>query len=130
MGDSIRTTVKFLTQDLFNEREEAISLLYELSKCESLSEKIGAVSGAILILDGLVSSNSEDILTVQKAEKILENLETCEKNVLQMAENGRMQPLVRLLLEGNLFYIFYFCLVILINSFFLFLLLLFSIFCS
>ncbi|PIA56866.1 hypothetical protein AQUCO_00700907v1 [Aquilegia coerulea] len=48
----------------------------------------------------MTSSNSENVLTVEKADKTLENLEKCERNVQQMAENGRLQPLLTLLLEG------------------------------
>lgn len=97
---TIRTIVKFLSNELSQEREEAVALLYELSKCESLCEKIGEVNGAILILVGMASSSSENVLTVERADKTLENLEKCEKNVFQMAENGRLQPLLTLLLEG------------------------------
>lgn len=99
-GDTIRTIVKFLSHDHSQEREEAVSLLCELSKSESLCEKIGGVNGAILILVGMSSSKSENIIAVEKAEHTLENLERCEKNVKQMAENGRLQPLLKLLLEG------------------------------
>ncbi|ERN17178.1 U-box domain-containing protein 44 [Amborella trichopoda] len=100
-GDTIRTIVKFLSHELSEERELAVSLLYELSTSESLCEKIGSVNGAILILVGMTSSQSENILTVEKADKTLVNLETCEKNVRQMAENGRLHPLLTLLLEGD-----------------------------
>lgn len=96
----MRTIVKFLSHELSKEREEAVSLLYELSKSETLCEKIGSINGAILILVGMTSSESEDILTVEKADKTLENLEKCENNVRQMAENGRLQPLLTQLLEG------------------------------
>ncbi|KAG2698098.1 hypothetical protein I3843_07G133800 [Carya illinoinensis] len=99
-GDTVRTIVKFLSHELSKEREEAVSLLYELSKSETLCEKIGSINGAILILVGMTSSNSEDLLTVEKADKTLENLEKCENNVRQMAENGRLQPLLTQLLEG------------------------------
>ncbi|KAF7829470.1 U-box domain-containing protein 44 [Senna tora] len=99
-GDTVRTIVKFLSHELSKEREEAVSLLYELSKSETLCEKIGSINGAILILVGMTSSKSEDILTVEKADKTLENLEKCENNVRQMAENGRLQPLLTQLLEG------------------------------
>ena len=78
-----------------------MSLLYELSENKSLSERIGSVPGAILILVGLSSSKVENLLIIDRAEKTLENLESCEKNVRQMAENGRLQPLLRLLLEGT-----------------------------
>lgn len=99
-GDTVRTIVKFLSHELSKEREEAVSLLYELSKSEMLCEKIGSVNGAILILVGMASSKSENILTVEKADKTLENLEKCDNNVRQMAENGRLRPLLTLLLEG------------------------------
>lgn len=104
-GDTIRTIVKFLSHEHSQEREEAVSLLYELSKSDSLYEKIGGVNGAILILVGMASSKSENLLTVERAEKTLENLEKCEKNVRQMAENGRLQPLLTLLLEGNFWWL-------------------------
>ncbi|KAI4388516.1 hypothetical protein MLD38_000837 [Melastoma candidum] len=100
-GDTVRTIVKFLSHEQSKEREEAVSLLYELSKSEALSEKIGSVNGAILILVGMSTSKSENVLTVEKTEKTLENLERCENNVRQMAENGRLQRLVTQLIEGS-----------------------------
>ncbi|CAL5349529.1 U-box domain-containing protein 44-like [Camellia sinensis] len=99
-GDTVRTIVKFLSHEQSKEREEAVSLLFELSKSETLCEKIGSVNGAILILVGMTSSKSENLLTVEKAEQTLDNLAKCENNVRQMAENGRLQPLLTLLLEG------------------------------
>ncbi|XP_020596725.1 U-box domain-containing protein 44-like [Phalaenopsis equestris] len=99
-GDIVRTIVKFLSHDHSQERKEAVSLLFELSKSESLCEKIGGVNGAVLILVGLASSKSENVLTVEKAEKTLENLEKDEKNVRLMAENSRLRPLLTRLLEG------------------------------
>lgn len=66
-----------------------------------MCEKIGSVNGAILILVGMTSSKSENLFIVEKADKILENLEKNENNVRQMAENGRLQPLLTLLLEGS-----------------------------
>lgn len=103
-GDNIRTIVKFLNHGQTQEKEKAVSLLYELSGNKALSERIGNVSGAILILVGLSSSKVENLLIVDRAEKTLENLESCEKNVRQMAENGRLQPLLRLLLEGTVIF--------------------------
>lgn len=97
-GDTVRTLVKFLSHE---EREEAVSLLYELSKSEALCERIGAVKGAILLLVGMASSKSENLLTVEMAVSTLRNLEKCENNVRQMAESGRLQPLLTLLLEGS-----------------------------
>ncbi|KAI3864616.1 hypothetical protein MKX03_009136 [Papaver bracteatum] len=100
-GDTVRTIVKFLNHEHSKEREEAVSVLYELSKSEALCEKIGMVPGAILILLGMSSSDSENVLAVERADKTLDNLGKCENNVLQMAENGRLQPLLTLLLEGS-----------------------------
>ncbi|PKI55099.1 U-box domain-containing protein 44-like [Punica granatum] len=100
-GEIVRTIVKFLSHEQSKERADAVALLYELSKSELLSEKIGSVNGAILILVGMSSSNSENVLTVEMAEKTLENLESCKNNVRQMAENGRLQPLLTQLLEGS-----------------------------
>ncbi|XP_039024399.1 U-box domain-containing protein 44-like isoform X1 [Hibiscus syriacus] len=100
-GDTVRTIVKFLSHEQSKEREEAVSLLYELSKSEAVCEKIGSINGAILILVGMTSSKSENILTVEKADKTLENLEKFENNVRQMAENGRLQPLLTQILEGT-----------------------------
>ncbi|KAJ4837695.1 U-box domain-containing protein 44 [Turnera subulata] len=99
-GDTVRTIVKFLSHEQSIEREEAVSLLHELSKSEALCEKIGSINGAILILVGMTSSKSENLTTVEKADKTLENLEMCENNVRQMAENGRLQPLLNQILEG------------------------------
>jgi hypothetical protein len=76
-------------------------LLLELSKSQSLCEKIGSANGAILILVGMTSTKSENNVAVKNAEKTLENLEKCDKNVRQMAENGRLQPLIKRLIEGN-----------------------------
>lgn len=100
-GDTVRTIVKFLSHEQSKEREEAVSLLYELSKSEALCEKIGSVNGSILFLIGMASSKSENLVAVEMADRTLENLEVCENNVRQMAENGRLQPLLRLLLEGS-----------------------------
>ncbi|XP_057862627.1 U-box domain-containing protein 43 [Cryptomeria japonica] len=100
-ADAIRSFVKCLSRELSQEREEAVSLLLELSKSPSLCEKIGCVNGAILILVGMTSSKSENVVAVEKAEKTLENLEQCDKNVRQMAENGRLQPLITRLVGGS-----------------------------
>lgn len=100
-ADYIRTFVKCLSRELSQEREEAVSLLLELSKSQSLCEKIGSANGAILILVGMTSSKSENDVAIKNAEKTLENLEKCDKNVRQMAENGRLQPLITRLVEGS-----------------------------
>lgn len=99
--DAIRNCVKSLFREHLKEREEAVSLLYELSKVSELCEKIVAINGAILMLVKTASSHSDNVITVQKADQILDNLESCDKSVHQMAENGRLHPLLRRLVEGS-----------------------------
>ncbi|KAL1814978.1 hypothetical protein DCAR_0519193 [Daucus carota subsp. sativus] len=99
-GDTVRTIVKFLSHEKSKEKDEAISLLCELSKSRTVCEKIGSINGAILILVGMTGSKSENPLTVEKAEKTLENLEKSESNVKQLADYGKLRPLLTLLLEG------------------------------
>jgi hypothetical protein len=99
--DIIRQAVKCLARDEPDEREEAVRLLYELSKSYSLCEKIGATNGAILFLVGMTSSNPENMAAGNLAEQVLTNLSKCDKNVLQMAENGRLQPLLDRLTQGS-----------------------------
>lgn len=78
-----------------------MSLLFELSKLDPICERIGAIYGAILLLVGMASSKSENGVAVEKAENTLKNLEKYETNVKQMAENGRLQPLLTKLIEGT-----------------------------
>ena len=98
---NLSRVVKCLSRELTREREGAVYLLYELSKSYSLCNKIGATNGAILILVGMLSSNSEDVAAVEHAELALANLERCDNNIKQMAENGRLQPLLKRLVEGQ-----------------------------
>lgn len=100
-GDTLHTVVKFLRHERSREKEEAVALLYELSKSEALCEEIGSVNGAILILVGMSSSKSENITTVENADRTLENLEKCENNIRQMAQYGRLRPLLTQILEGS-----------------------------
>lgn len=99
-GDTLHTVVKFLRHERSKEKEEAVALLYELSKSEALCENIGSVNGAILILVGMSSSKSENISTIENADKTLENLEKSENNIRQMAQYGRLRPLLTQILQG------------------------------
>jgi hypothetical protein len=74
-GNTICTIIKFLSNEHFQERELAVSLLYELSKCEPICKCISAVSGAILLLVKMGSSKVENNATVEKVEDTLKNLE-------------------------------------------------------
>ncbi|KAG7592421.1 Armadillo [Arabidopsis thaliana x Arabidopsis arenosa] len=100
-GDTVRTLVKFLSHEPSKGREAAVSLLFELSKSEALCEKIGSIHGALILLIGLTSSNSENVSIVEKADRTLENMERSEEIVRQMASYGRLQPLLGKLLEGS-----------------------------
>lgn len=100
--DVIRQAVKCLARDEPQEREESVKLLHELSKSYFMCEKIGATNGAILFLVGMTSSNSENMAAGNVAEQVLTNLSKCDKNVMQMAENGRVQPLLDRLTHGPL----------------------------
>ncbi|KAK9740175.1 hypothetical protein RND81_03G016800 [Saponaria officinalis] len=102
-GDTVRTTVKILSSEQSTEREkaEAVSLLYELSTSQNLCEKVGAVQGTIPILVRMTGSESENVKTAEKADKTLDNLAHSENNLRQMAEFGRLEPLLTLLLSGN-----------------------------
>ncbi|KAG0564740.1 hypothetical protein M758_8G130700 [Ceratodon purpureus] len=99
--DIIRQSVKCLARDDNQEREEAVKLLHELSKSYFMCEKIGATNGAILFLVGMTSSNPENMAASNIAEQVLTNLSTCDSNVMQMAENGRLQPLLDRLTHGD-----------------------------
>ena len=98
--DILRQAVKCLARDEPDEREEAVKLLFELSKSYALCEKIGATNGAILFLVGITSSNPENVPASLLAEQVLTNLLQCDTNVMQMAENGRLQPLLDRLTQG------------------------------
>ncbi len=97
----MRSVIKCLSRKLSVEREQAVALLYELSKSAPLCEAIGDANGAILILVGMTSSDSENAKAAELANKTLNNLEGSDNNVRQMAENGRLQPLLTRLVEGN-----------------------------
>ncbi len=99
----IRLTIKCLSRDLPQEQEAAVALLSELSKSYPLCEKIGATNGAILLLVGMLSNRSQNLEAICYAEQTLNNLECCDKCVRQMAENGRIQPLLTRLVEGSYF---------------------------
>ncbi|TKW34521.1 hypothetical protein SEVIR_2G311900v4 [Setaria viridis] len=100
-GDTIRTIVKFIDCEDCQERELAVSALCDLSKSEVVCGKISELNGAVLILGKVAGSKSDNPTVAEKAEKTLQNLDRCEKNAVQMAENGRLEPLLNLLIEGS-----------------------------
>ncbi|KAL6656449.1 hypothetical protein ACP70R_007275 [Stipagrostis hirtigluma subsp. patula] len=100
-GDTIRTLIKFIDCEDCQERELAVSALCELSKSELVCGKISELKGAILILGKAAGSKDDNPTVAEAAQNTLDNLERCEKNVVQMAENGRLEPLLNLLIEGS-----------------------------
>ncbi|CAM6085217.1 unnamed protein product [Calypogeia fissa] len=98
---ALRSVLKCLARSASGERQEAASLLYELSNSEDICEEMGSTNGMILYLVGITSSKSDNIIAVEKAEATLENLEKVDGNVRQLAENGRVQPLLRRLIDGS-----------------------------
>ncbi|KAJ4809526.1 U-box domain-containing protein 43 [Rhynchospora pubera] len=98
-GDIVRTIIKFLTQGTFQEKDLAVSLLYELSKANILSERIGCVDGLMIILAG-IASDTESNSIAEKADQVLKNLGKCESNIMQLAEVGRIESLFDMLLHG------------------------------
>lgn len=107
-GDTIRTIIKFIDCEGCQERELAVSTLCELSKSELVCAKISELNGAILILGKVAGSKTYNPTMADKAEKTLDNLDRCERNAVQMAENGRLEPLLNLLIEGAISFLIWF----------------------
>ncbi|XP_066394775.1 U-box domain-containing protein 44-like [Miscanthus floridulus] len=100
-GDTIRTIIKFIDCEDCQEREFAVSALCDLSKSELVCGKISELNGAVLILGKVSGSKADNPTIAEKAERTLGNLDRCENNAVQMAENGRLEPLLNLLIEGS-----------------------------
>ncbi|XP_066399895.1 U-box domain-containing protein 44-like [Miscanthus floridulus] len=100
-GDTIRTIIKFIDCEDCQERELAVSALCDLSKSELVCGKISELNGAVLILGKVSGSKADNPTIAEKAERTLGNLDRCETNAVQMAENGRLEPLLNLLIEGS-----------------------------
>ncbi|XP_047314370.1 putative U-box domain-containing protein 42 [Impatiens glandulifera] len=82
-------------------RNASLSLLKELSCTQSMAEKIGSITGGILMLITIKYRESVDASASEKAGDVLKNLEKCSINVKRMAENGFLEPLLRHLAEGT-----------------------------
>lgn len=97
----INKLIKLLSSSHQATRHATLDFLLELSKVQSLCERIGSSTGAILLL---VTNkyNSNDALSVKKAKDILHNLESHPPNIKQMAENGDFEPLLIHLIEGDI----------------------------
>ncbi|XP_002963754.2 U-box domain-containing protein 44 [Selaginella moellendorffii] len=95
----LRFSVRSLGSKEDEEKANAARLLYHLSTSSlEVCEVLGTEKGAVIHLAGLLASKDQDLS--QLAEKTLRNLEQVESNVLEMAEAGRIQPLLARLCEG------------------------------
>ncbi|KAJ4824847.1 hypothetical protein Tsubulata_048758 [Turnera subulata] len=82
-------------------RHSAMLLLLDLSKSQYLCEKIGSVTGAIMMLIRMKYNKSDDEFLAEKADETLQNLERSPENIKHMAENGLIEPLLRHLIQGS-----------------------------
>lgn len=100
-GMDISTIIKMLSSNHQAIRHASLQFLLELSRSQSLCEKIGSVTGGILMLVTIKYNWSSDAFALEKTDEILKNLETSPNNIKRMAENGYMEPLLHHLIEGN-----------------------------
>ncbi|KAJ0038653.1 hypothetical protein Pint_23428 [Pistacia integerrima] len=97
----ISIIIKLLSSSLQPVRHASLLFLLELSRSQLLCEKIGSVTGGILMLIKIKYSRSVDAFASEKAEEILKNLERLPDNIKCMAENGLLEPLIYHLNEGS-----------------------------
>ncbi|CAL8994772.1 unnamed protein product [Prunus brigantina] len=97
---NISTIIKMLSSSHQSIRHESLLYLLELSRSQSLCERIGSVTGAILMLIRIKYRRSIDAFASEKADEILRNLEHSPNNIKNMAENGLLEPLLKNLTEG------------------------------
>ena len=81
------------------EARHAVTLLLELSKEESLRDRISKVQGSILLL--VTITNSENTPTAANAKELLKLLANTNDNVILMAKANYFKPVVQSLGEGN-----------------------------
>ncbi|KAK6252866.1 hypothetical protein QUC31_014586 [Theobroma cacao] len=86
--------VRRIVKRIYNGETEpdTIAILLELSKTETLIEKIGNTKDCIPLLVSLLSNSNPDISC--KAQKVLQNLSSNTHFVVKMAEAGHFQPFV------------------------------------
>ncbi|KAK0573299.1 hypothetical protein LWI29_006041 [Acer saccharum] len=96
----ISVVVKMLSSSHRHVRHASLLLLLELSRSRSLCEKIGSVTGGILMLITIKYNRTVDAFGSETAEQILRNLEGSPGNIKCMAENGLLEPLINHLNEG------------------------------
>ncbi|XP_009391758.2 putative U-box domain-containing protein 42 isoform X1 [Musa acuminata AAA Group] len=99
--NALERTTEMLSSNNASVRHESIAFLLELSETETLLENIGSTAGCILTLTTMKYNESAGSLAVDKAEKILKNLEKYLRNIKSMAEYGYLEPLLDHLVSGT-----------------------------
>ncbi|XP_074306591.1 putative U-box domain-containing protein 42 [Silene latifolia] len=97
---AIPLTVRLLSSSYQPIKHGVLLLLIELSKSKSLSEKIGCITGGILILIRTTYNRSSDTFASEAANQVLKNMEQFSDNIKIMADNGYLEPLLNNLIEG------------------------------
>lgn len=92
--------IQHLTSEVEYIKHSALLLLVELSKSSYVCNKVGSVTGGILMLITLKYRQPVDAFVSEKVVEILKNLERSPNNIKIMAENGHWQPLLHHFLEG------------------------------
>ncbi|KAL6982133.1 hypothetical protein U1Q18_023749 [Sarracenia purpurea var. burkii] len=98
VDNAIESIVRSLGRRI-SEGKLAVALLLELSKSESVQERIGKVQGCILLL--VTMSSSDESQAARDARKLLENLSFCNQNVIQMAKANYFKHLLQHLSSGS-----------------------------
>ncbi|CAK7336018.1 unnamed protein product [Dovyalis caffra] len=92
----VRCIVKLIYRG--EKRPDAIAVLLELSKTETLTEKIGKTKDCIPLLVSLL--HNDNPVVSQKAQSTLQNLSSNTSFVIKMAEAGHFQPFVARFNQG------------------------------
>lgn len=101
MSVNMPIIIRMLSNNHQPVKHTSLLLLLELSRSQSLCEKIGSVTGGILILIAMKYRETSDAFASDKADEILRNLEGSPENIKRMADNGLMEPLLNHLIEGD-----------------------------
>ncbi|XP_019197298.1 PREDICTED: U-box domain-containing protein 43-like [Ipomoea nil] len=80
------------------EGKSSVALLLELSKNESIRDRIGKVQGCVLLL--VTMSRGDDIQAAKDATDLLENLSSSDGNVIMMAKANYFKYLLQRLFAG------------------------------
>ncbi|KAJ8426789.1 hypothetical protein Cgig2_007844 [Carnegiea gigantea] len=98
---AISTTMRMLSSSYQPIRHAALLLLIELSKSQSLAEKMGLVTGGILMLIQTKYHRCTDTFASEAADQVLRNMEQCPNNIKLMVEYGYLEPLLNNLIQGS-----------------------------